>query len=148
MRRLWRIFPLNSNPVVARPRSRKGKLEDSPGCATPLNVSAKTLKDLTMIFKLLADSNRLKIVLALVEEEELHVSALCELLGQSQPAVSHHLTLMRTVGLVDYKRVGKNNYYRLASSHLRDLLEQFFADAGNDRNALQFGDFSLLFQLA
>ena len=71
---------------------------------------------------------------------------MCDLLGQSQPAVSHHLTLMRMVGLVGYTRTGKHNYYHLASGHVRDLFEQFFADSGNGQKSLHFEDFALSFK--
>jgi len=114
--------------------------------SSPLKITPDTIKRLTSVFKMLADKSRLKIVLALAQDGELHVSALCDMLGQSQPAVSHHLTLMRTVGLVDYDRHGKHNYYHLASDHLRDLIEQFFTESGNGHKALQFEDFALTFK--
>jgi ArsR family transcriptional regulator len=113
---------------------------------TPIKVSDATLHRLTDVFKLLADKSRLKIVLALAQDGELHVSALCDLLEQSQPAVSHHLTLMRMVGLVGYRRDGKHNYYHLASSHIRDLFEAFFADSGNGHKQIQFDDFTIGFK--
>jgi ArsR family transcriptional regulator len=109
-------------------------------------VSDDTIKHLSMVFKLLADRSRLRILLALARQRELHVTALCDMLKQSQPAVSHHLTLMRTKGLVDYRREGKHNYYRLDSAYLRDLLDQFFADAGTATGQLQFEDFSLAYK--
>jgi len=113
---------------------------------SPIKISETTIHRLTDVFKMLADGNRLKIVLALGQQGRMHVTALCAMLGQSQPAVSHHLTLMRMVGLVGYDRVGKNNYYFLASDHIRDLLEQFFADSGNGHKAIQFEDFALAFR--
>lgn len=120
---------------------------ESPSSASPITISAQTVKHLTNVFKMLADPSRLKILLALAQDGELHVSALCDLLGgQSQPAVSHHLTLMRAVGLVDYHRRGKHNFYFLASQHLRDLLEQFFADSGNQLKQIHFNDFVLAYQ--
>ena len=125
-------------------RTRLPKVASS--ASSPIRVSEDTIHRLTAVFKLLADQSRLKIVLALAQDGELHVSALCDLLGQSQPAVSHHLTLMRMVGLVGYRRDGKHNYYHLASAHVRDLFEQFFADAGNGHKALQFDDFALTFK--
>ena len=118
----------------------------APANPTPIKITEDTISDLTGVFKLLADKSRLKIVLALAQDSELHVTALCDLLDQSQPAVSHHLTLMRMGGLVSFVRVGKNNYYRLASGYIRDLFEQFFADAGNGHKALQFDDFALTFK--
>ena len=137
-------FPLNMSTIPAsKPRAPKAV----PAKATSvIKVSPRTLGGLTQVFKLLADESRLKILLALAQDGELHVSALCDLLGQSQPAVSHHLTLMRMVGLVGYRRDGKHNYYHLASDHVRDLFEQFFADAGNGHKALQFEDFALTFR--
>ena len=127
-------------------KSRTTKTAPAPAAAAPIKVSDPTIQRLTDVFKLLADKNRLRIVLALAQDAELHVTALCDLLGQSQPAVSHHLTLMRMVGLVAFRRDGKHNHYRLASGFVRDLLEQFFADSGNGQRQLQFEDFSLSFK--
>jgi ArsR family transcriptional regulator len=120
--------------------------KSAPSGVTPIKISEPIIQRLTDVFKLLADKSRFKIVLALAQDRELHVSALCDLLGQSQPAVSHHLTLMRMVGLVAYRRDGKHNYYRLAPGHVRDLLEQFFLDSGNGQRQLQFEDFALTFK--
>jgi ArsR family transcriptional regulator len=114
--------------------------------ATPLPVPDTTIHKLADVFGLLADRHRLKIVLALSRQGRLHVGALCQLLGQSQPAVSHHLTLMRRDGLVAFDHVGKNNFYRLASTTVRDLFEQFFRELGNDSKQLQLGDFALAFK--
>src|SRR5207253_9236838 len=136
-------FALTTNSaVMAKPRGNKVPVK----ATSPLRVSERTVAGLADVFRLLADKSRLKILLALAQDGELHVSALCDLLGQSQPAVSHHLTLMRMVGLVGYRRDGKHNYYHLASSHVRDLFEQFFADSGNGHKALQFEDFALTFK--
>src|SRR6516162_4537417 len=111
-----------------------------------LKVADKTIERLSDIFKLLADKSRLKILLALAQDGELHVSALCNLLEQSQPAVSHHLTLLRMRNLVGYRRDGKHNFYRLDSALVSDLLEQFFTDTGNGHKLLQFEDFSLAYR--
>jgi DNA-binding transcriptional ArsR family regulator len=133
---------LNNHTSAVRSRSSK----TASSAVSPLRISDETLSRLTAVFKLLADPSRLKIVLALAQQGELHVSALCDLLGQSQPAVSHHLTLMRMVGLVGFRREGKHNYYHLASAHVRDLLEQFFADAGNGQKTIHWDDFTLSFK--
>ena len=111
-----------------------------------MRVPDPTIARLSEIFKLMADKSRLKILLALAQEGELHVTALCDLLGQSQPAVSHHLTLLRMAGLVGYRRDGKHNYYRVDSALVRDLLEQFFTDSGNGHKLIQFEDFSLAYR--
>jgi ArsR family transcriptional regulator len=134
-----------SNPSTLGVKSRAAKAA-ALSSGSPIKISDDTIERLSKVFKLLADESRLRIVLALAQDGELHVSALCALLGQSQPAVSHHLTLMRLVGLVAYRRDGKHNFYRLASDHVRDLIEQFFADSGNGQRQLQFEDFALSFK--
>jgi ArsR family transcriptional regulator len=108
-------------------------------------VSDDTIHDLTAVFKLLSDKSRLKIVLALAERGPMHVTDLCDLVDQTQPAVSHHLTLMRIVGLVGYDRRGKHNYYFLASDYVRDLFEEFFAEAGNEQQTVTLEDCTLTF---
>jgi ArsR family transcriptional regulator len=133
-----------SHSANATARPRLAKTSGATNGASPVGDLA--IQRLSDVFKLLADKSRLKIVLALARQRELHVSALCDLLRQSQPAVSHHLTLMRMVGLVGYRRDGKHNYYYLASDYLRDLFEQFFADSGNGHKLLQFADFALAFK--
>jgi DNA-binding transcriptional ArsR family regulator len=126
------------------PRPRSTRIIARP--TTKLKVADRTIEKLSEIFKLLADKSRLKILLALAQDGELHVSALCDLLQQSQPAVSHHLTLLRMRNLVGYRRDGKHNFYRLDSALVSDLLEQFFTDSGNGHKLLQFEDFSLAYK--
>ena len=114
--------------------------------SSSVKVSDQTIYRLAEVFKLMADKSRLKVLIALANEGELHVSALCDLLGQSQPAVSHHLTLMRMTGLVGYRRDGKHNYYHLQSGVIRDLLDQCFGESGAGSKQLQFEDFSLSYK--
>jgi ArsR family transcriptional regulator len=111
-----------------------------------IRISHATLGGLSQVFKQLGDESRLKILLALAQEGELHVSALCHLLRQTQPAVSHHLTLLRMSGLVGFRRQGKNNFYRIESGLVRGLLDQFFAENRNSQRAFQFKDFSLVYK--
>jgi ArsR family transcriptional regulator len=115
----------------------------SPADATALKVSEDVVKRMTEVFRMLADMSRLKILLALAQDGRLHVSALCDLLGQSQPAVSHHLTLMRMARLVEFQRVGKHNYYRVAANVVGELFQDFFKETGNNGRELLFGTFSL-----
>jgi ArsR family transcriptional regulator len=104
------------------------------------------LNELCNLFKLLADDTRLRILNLLLQTKEHHVRALCDLLGQSQPAVSHHLALLRTAGLIECRRDGKHNFYRLSPKRLEALLDNVLSGAANSPNGeatLQLGKYSL-----
>ena len=44
----------------------------------------------------------------------------CQRLGQSQPAVSHHLAFLRVSGLIELRREGKHNFYSVRTDHFGD----------------------------
>ncbi|MCA8999119.1 MAG: winged helix-turn-helix transcriptional regulator [Planctomycetaceae bacterium] len=106
-------------------------------------LSQKLEKDLVQVFKLLADETRLKILFLLGREGELHVSALCDRLGQSQPAVSHHLALLRVAGLIEPRRDGKHNFYSIQQNRFHELMGQLFSSFTEESNVseLRFEDF-------
>ena len=60
-----------------------------------------------------------KKVITLLSEEERHVGGLCDQFNMSQPAVSHHLAVLRLGGIVDRRRQGKNNFYSLTDTGYR-----------------------------
>lgn len=95
-------------------------------------------KNLVQVFKLLADETRLKILFLLGREKELHVSALCERLGQSQPAVSHHLALLRVAGLIEPRRDGKHNFYSIQQNRFHGIMGELFTTFTEDGNASEF----------
>src|SRR4051794_11515808 len=68
------------------------------------------------LLKQVSDPTRLQ-VLILLNEKERNVSKLCAELGtQSQPAVSHHLALLRHGRLIEPRRSGKHNFYGLTDA--------------------------------
>jgi ArsR family transcriptional regulator, zinc-responsive transcriptional repressor len=68
------------------------------------------------LLKQVSDPTRLQ-VLMLLNEKERNVSELCSDLGtQSQPAVSHHLALLRHGRLIEPRRSGKHNFYGLTEA--------------------------------
>lgn len=93
---------------------------------TRRNVPESALVELSTLFKLLADDTRLRILYFLTQQPELHVQALCNRLGQSQPAVSHHLAQLMKARLLERRRQGKCNFYSLQSGCITDLLNEFF----------------------
>ena len=66
----------------------------------------------SILLKHVSDPTRLQVILLLAVGEQ-HVGSLCEQLGQSQPAVSHHLALLRHGGVISPRRQGKHNFYSL-----------------------------------
>jgi SAM-dependent methyltransferase/biotin operon repressor len=64
--------------------------------------------------RLLADPNRLRILL-LLAAEELSVAELQEILGLGQSTISTQLSQLKNAGLIEDRRAGKNNLYRLQS---------------------------------
>lgn len=81
------------------------------------------LSDLSDLFKLFADSTRVKILYALFESE-MCVCAIAELLGMTQSAISHQLRALKQSKLVKYRREGKTVFYSLADGHVRTILDQ------------------------
>ena len=101
-------------------------------------------QDLVRVFKLMSDGTRLRILLYLAREGELHVSAMCDRLGQSQPAVSHHLALLRNAEIIEPRRDGKHNFYSIRQERFVGLLEDFFRTLRDpETDAVEFDDFTL-----
>lgn len=69
------------------------------------------MEDHLLFLRTLADPTRLKI-LKLILMEELCVCELQELLQISQPAVSQHITKLKSARLVAERRAGMWTYYR------------------------------------
>ena len=69
----------------------------------------------SILLKHVSDPTRLQVIMILSEGEQ-HVGALCSQLAQSQPAVSHHLALLRHGGIIAPRRQGKNNFYSLTET--------------------------------
>jgi DNA-binding transcriptional ArsR family regulator len=78
-------------------------------------LRTKTFQRAANLLKQVSDPTRLRVI-TLLSEGEHHVGGLCEEFSMSQPAVSHHLALLRHGGIVDRRRQGKNNFYTLTEA--------------------------------
>ncbi|MHB1421432.1 MAG: ArsR/SmtB family transcription factor [Bacillota bacterium] len=78
----------------------------------PIQKDKKELRVLADLLKALADETRLTILTMLLDGE-LCVCEIMDALPLSQPAVSHHLKILRQAGLVIDRREGKWIYYDL-----------------------------------
>ncbi len=84
-------------------------------------------EDITNVCKMLADPHRLRIVFYLLREPELNVTELCERLSQSQPAVSHHLALLKSAQLLKVRRDGKHNFYSVCRPRFQQVMVRLFS---------------------
>lgn len=75
------------------------------------------------MFKLLADSTRLRIIWALLHGEH-SVNELADHLGANPAGVSQHLAKLRLARLVRVRREGNRAFYAAESLHVRHLAEQ------------------------
>ena len=89
--------------IKAAPRQRPAK---------GVEQRLKQAQRAAILLKHVSDATRLQLILILSASEQ-YVGSLCEQLNQSQPAVSHHLALLRHGGIISPRRQGKNNYYSL-----------------------------------
>ena len=81
----------------------------------------KTFLSVSELFKMLSDENRIRIFWLLCHCEEcvLNLSVMMEM---SSPAVSHHLKLLKSGGLITNRREGKEVYYKAAETEQAQLL--------------------------
>ena len=103
--------------------SNNGGNPDSMEAAERLTETSDAIKGLVTVFKLLSDETRLRILFILREADEMNVLELCQILGQRQPSVSHHLALLRVNGLIDMRRDGKHNFYHIRPARLDEVVE-------------------------
>lgn len=75
------------------------------------------------LFTALGDDRRQAIIALLLEAGgEVSVGELATRLGLSQPAVSHHLKILRAARLLTVERRGTLRFYTLNSAELTDIL--------------------------
>lgn len=83
------------------------------------------LSDLADLFKMFADSTRVKIMFALMDNE-LCVMDISGMLNMTQSAISHQLKILKSANLVTNRRDGKTIYYRLSDDHVKSIIAQGF----------------------
>jgi DNA-binding transcriptional ArsR family regulator len=62
-------------------------------------------------------------VLAILGTEELSVNEIVERLGWNQPMVSKHLGVLKQVGLVTERRVGRQRLYKVDAEQLKPIFD-------------------------
>ena len=75
------------------------------------------------LFRAFSDTSRVRI-LSVIVEQEMNISALAELIGVSDSAVSHHMRGLRQLKIVRARREGKEVFYSVVDPHLITLFQQ------------------------
>ncbi|MEY2192962.1 ArsR/SmtB family transcription factor [Neobacillus sp. BF23-41] len=90
------------------------------------SISQQDTLSVAQIFKALSDDTRIKIAFALSEEDELCVCDVANIVGSSTATASHHLRLLRNLGLAKYRKEGKLVFYSLDDDHVKQLIKTAF----------------------
>ncbi|PFP27677.1 transcriptional regulator [Bacillus sp. AFS073361] len=90
------------------------------------SISQQNTMAVSQIFKALSDDTRIKIAYALSEENELCVCDVANIVGSTTATASHHLRLLRNLGLAKYRKEGKLVFYSLDDDHVRQLIQIAF----------------------
>lgn len=75
------------------------------------------------LFRTFSDTSRVRI-LSVIVEREVNISALAELVGVTESAVSHHMRGLRQMRIVRARREGREVYYSVDDPHIIALFQQ------------------------
>lgn len=89
-------------------------------------MSEAQFDQLLAFFKALGNESRLKIV-GLLAGNERSVGELADFLELREPTVSHHLAVMKNLGLVEVRAEGNNRIYNLNTLFLEDMNKDLFS---------------------
>src|SRR5215813_1533601 len=90
-------------------------------------MSETEVQTLLAFFRALADESRLRL-LGLIADRERSVQELAALLALKEPTISHHLAMLKRVGLVRLRIEGTRHWYRLDSDVLHRKSREILAD--------------------
>jgi DNA-binding transcriptional ArsR family regulator len=97
---------------------------------------APPIDDIARVFAVLSDPTRLRVLLAL-GEDELCVTDLAAATGVNRTTISHQLRVLRQHRLVRRRRQGKVVYYALDDDHVMALVQMSSAHVAEAGEALQ-----------
>lgn len=86
-------------------------------------------------FRALADTSRVKIVYALLQQE-LCVCDVAAVVGISESATSQHLRVLRNLRIVKSRRNGRMMYYTVDDDHIRVLMGVCLRHLGHESAGL------------
>lgn len=81
------------------------------------------LYDLAELYRIFGDTTRIRILYVLFESE-VCVCDIAQVLDMTVSAISHQLRILKSAGLVKYRREGKVCFYSLADDHVKTIIGQ------------------------
>lgn len=84
--------------------------------------SDSLLNKLSELFKIIGDPTRLRILWTL-DQNEMCVCDIANVLNMTKSSISHQLSTLKNAGVVKYKKIGKEVYYKLDDEHITKLYE-------------------------
>lgn len=81
--------------------------------------------------KAVADENRIK-MMDLLKQGPMCVSEVCKHFAMKQPSVSHHLTILKTAGIVSAEKFGKEVRYKLNDKYVCSCCENILTRYSED----------------
>ncbi len=84
---------------------------------------AYTLSYASELFKVLSEPTRLLIFMYLAKREEASVKEIAEALGRPENLISYHISAVKRLGVIGFRKVGRNVYYRLVDDRLKKLIQ-------------------------
>ncbi len=95
---------------------------DKVSHAKATEIPGSDLERMASTYKMLGDPTRLRLLLAL-SENEMCVCDLAAFTGLTESAISHQLRRLKDLSLVKKRRDGQILYYSLVDTHVTDLLK-------------------------
>jgi DNA-binding transcriptional ArsR family regulator len=98
------------------------------------DLEKSNTNEIADLFKILADQTRITIVHALALEEELCVCDVCAIVGCSKATASHHLRLLKNIGVAHSRKDGRFVYYSLDDDYVRQFVQLAFKHQASKEN--------------
>ncbi|MBS4013604.1 MAG: helix-turn-helix transcriptional regulator [Bacteroidetes bacterium] len=88
-----------------------------------LKLSPKKLEEAASKLRAIAHPMRIAIIGLLEKQEKMNVTEIYEQLKIEQASASHHLNILKTKGVLESKRSGKNTFYYLKHDSISQIVD-------------------------
>jgi DNA-binding transcriptional ArsR family regulator len=86
-------------------------------------LNPQKLEEAAAKLRAIAHPMRIAIIGLLEDSEQMNVTEIYEALRIEQASASHHLNILKTKGVLESRRSGKNTYYYLKHEALSQMIE-------------------------